>query len=121
MPRPISKFWGHTSITAAFYGLSDRRIAEVCGVTLRTARRYMAGTLKPSLQVLRLVTVLEGPWKRFQVRGDKLIDPQGYEFTPAVLEGHMMLLQWAHGMSVELGRRKEYDDYLAVRGRELRA
>lgn len=106
----------------AFYGLSAQRIAEVCGVSQRTARRYIAGTLKPSLQVLRLVTlyregrVLEGAaWKRFLVRADKLIDPAGYVFTPAVLEGYSMLLQWAHGMAAELGRTDEYyNRYLKV-------
>ena len=110
-----------TLIPTAFYGLSADRIAEVCGVSKRTAVRYLSGRLKPSLQVLRLATlyaegrVLDGPWARFRVRGKVLIDPEGYEFSESVLRGYMMLLQWAHGMAGELGRTDEYyDRYLKL-------
>jgi hypothetical protein len=101
-------------IPTAFYGLSADRIAAVCGVSKRTAVRYLSGRLKLSLQVLRLVTlyreerVLEGPWARFRVRGKVLIDPEGHEFSESVLRGYHMLLQWAHGMAGELGRTDEY-------------
>jgi hypothetical protein len=64
--------------------------------------------------------VLYGAFARFQVRDDKLIDPAGYEFTASVLEGYHALLQWAHGMSLELGRRGEYERHLQVLGRAFR-
>lgn len=105
------------SYATAFYGLSADRIAAVCGVSKRTAVRYLSGRLKPSLQVLRLVTlyreerVLEGPWARFRVRGRLLIDPEGRVYSDSVLRGYEMLLQWAHGLAAQLGRTDEYYDY----------
>lgn len=106
-----------TVIPTAFYGLSPDRIAEVCGVSKRTAVRYLSGRLKPSLQVLRLATlyaegrVLDGPWARFRVRGRVLVDPEGRMYSDSVLRGYEMLLQWAHGLAAQLGRTDEYYDY----------
>jgi transcriptional regulator with XRE-family HTH domain len=108
-------------IPTAFYGLTTDRLAAVCGVSKRTAARYLSGRLKPSLQVLRLATlygeerVLEGPWVRFRVRGKVLIDPEGRRYSESVLRGYEMLLQWAHGLAAELGRTDEYyDHYLKI-------
>jgi transcriptional regulator with XRE-family HTH domain len=114
-------------IPTAFYGLTTDRLAAVCGVSKRTAARYLSGQLKPSLQVLRLATlygeerVLEGPWARFRVRGRLLIDPEGRVYSDSVLRGYEMLLQWAHGLAGELGRTDEYyDRYLKVIEHALR-
>jgi Phage protein/Helix-turn-helix len=112
---------------AVFYGLTAQRIAAVCGVSVATVRAYLRGSRKPSRQVLRLVTlyreelVLEGrAWAGWRVRGNKLVDPAGYVFTASVLEGYQSLLQWAHGMAYELGRREEYWAHLDVLGKALR-
>lgn len=110
-----------------FYGWSAETIADWCHVSVDTARRYKRGDAQPSHQARALFMlyrdrrVLDGAFSRFLVRDGKLIDPAGYEFTPAVLEGYQSLLQWAHGMSCELGRSREYYQHLDTLARAFRA
>jgi hypothetical protein len=99
---------------AAFYGLSEQQIAQWAGVTLRTAHLYRTGRRKPSLQALRLVTlyreerVLQGPWKRWVVRGNKLVTPEGLELPEAVLRGYREMLSWARSVAGSHGLSSEY-------------
>jgi hypothetical protein len=101
-----------------FYGYPEPLIARWCGVSVHTARLYKSGARKPSRQALRLFAlhrdgrVLDDRWKGFAVRGDKLVDPQGQEFSPVQLEAHWLIVQLAH----ELARKdpRDFEEYRRI-------
>ncbi len=47
--------------------------------------------------------VLEGPFKDWKVRRDKLVDPHGFEFTESLLRQHELICQFARSMARDRG------------------
>src|ERR1700752_1588663 len=88
-----------SSVSLLFYSYPPAIIAEWWGVTLHHAYRLKAGTTKPSKSVLKLFELhargrILGPeWKRWRVQGDRLVDPEGGDFTEHRLRGYSMMMQ----------------------------
>lgn len=65
------------------YGKSINEIAERCGVSLKTAGRWKAGTTCPpesALMILRRdLGIFDPAWKGWRVRGGILYSPEGWE------------------------------------------
>lgn len=64
---------------------SIKEIADLCGVSLKTARRYKDGTVCPPPAVLLLLSGDLGShdqaWAGWRVRGEVLVSPEGWEIT----------------------------------------
>ena len=99
------------SVSLLFYSYPPALISEWCGVTLHHAYRLKAGTTKPSKSVLKLFElyarnrVLGAEWKGWRVQGDRLVDPEGGDFTENRLRGYSMVMQYA----AELARNSGED------------
>ena len=82
-----------------FYGYSSELIAQWCAVSAATAGSWKAGRSKPTRQALKLFQlyaqeqVLTSEFRRFRIRKNILVDPQGLTFTVAQLEMYHMMLQ----------------------------
>ena len=73
---------------AVLYGISAKEIADWCGVTTRTARRWKRGEDPPqaAIEVIELrstgnLGVVDQDWRGWKIREGKLISPDGIEFT----------------------------------------
>ena len=101
-------------IPAFFVGVPIERIAEWGCVSLKHAALLKSGARMPSPQLVRLVClyrderVLAGPFSRFIVRGNRLVTPEGLEFTESELRGYQLMLQWARSLAQQAGRVDEY-------------
>lgn len=110
------------SVSLLFYSYPPRVIAAWCGVTLHHAYRLKAGTSKPSTSVLRLFElhargrVLGAEWKHWRVLGDRLVDPEGGDFTENRLRGYHMMMQYAAELARNAGddARDRYFELLEV-------
>jgi hypothetical protein len=66
----------------------------------------------PSRQVERLVSlyrderVLQGSWKGWVCRKDKLVSPEGVEFDSGVLRHHALVMQFARELAARTSRRE---------------
>jgi hypothetical protein len=64
------------------YGLSIKHIAETCGVSLKTASRWKAGTICPGYCELAVLTRDLGcfakEWQGWTVNGPDLVAPSGW-------------------------------------------
>ena len=95
-------------------GLPVRLIAEWGCCSLKHASLLKGGVRAPSPQLVRLVCLyrgeraLVGPFSRFICRGNKLITPEGFEFSEAELRGYRSMLDWAHSCAQQVGRVDEY-------------
>lgn len=98
-----------SSVSLLFYGYPAPLIAEWCCVTLHHAYRLKAGTSKPSGAVLKLFKLharhqlLGAEWKGWQVIGDRLVDPEGGDFTQNRLRGYSMMMQYAAELARNAG------------------
>lgn len=85
-PKPLVRPAAPSTPLTIFYGLQAETIAQVCAVSLTTARAYKAGKRKPSKQVVRLIQlhnarrILPDQWRGWSVEGD-------YIFTPGTRKG----------------------------------
>lgn len=109
--------------------LNARAIARFAGVHVTTARRWLAGTLKPSPHAWRVMELralgripFKG-WRGFAFDDGCVYTPAGDRLTPSMLEHHAMLCQMARGVIRE-GREAQTDDVQALEcepGSPLRA
>lgn len=93
---------------SVFYGVPEDIIAEVCRVSIRTARAYKAGVRKPSPQVTRLMQlynagrILGDEWIGWRVRDGMLysveqphgVGPEWLRFHGALCD---LMRTWAAG------------------------
>ncbi len=93
---------------SVFYGVPEQVIADVCKVSIRTARAYKAGTRKPSAQVTRLMQlhnagrILGDEWIGWRAHNGKLYSAaQPHGVGPDWLRFHATLCElmrvWAAG------------------------
>jgi hypothetical protein len=91
-------------------------IAEWACVSLTHARLLKTGVRKPSRQVQRLVSlhrderVLQGVWKGWICRRDRLVSPEGVEFDSRALRHHAFVMQYARELAARVGNR-EYERF----------
>jgi hypothetical protein len=95
---------------SAFYGYPVEQIAEWCGVSIATAHSWKYGTAHPKRSALRLFTfmrdgrLLGNPhWDGWQVRGDKIIDPEGNVTTAAQLRAYALIVDFARELARDRG------------------
>ena len=73
-----------SGVSSLFYGHSAELIAEWCGVSIETAKRWKRGDRQPSLSAAKLFAlyrngqVLGTEWREWRVHSDRLIDPEGF-------------------------------------------
>ena len=95
-----------------FYGIPESLIAEWACVSATYARLLKTGVRKPSRQVQRLVSlqrderVLQGVWKGWICRRDKLVSPEGVEFDSGALRHHSLVMQFARELAARTGDRE---------------
>jgi hypothetical protein len=81
------------------YGCNVDLIAEWCGVDIKTARHFKAGTRRPGRQAQELFLlhrdgrILPAEWEGFSFRGGRLFDPYGKELTHGILRAYPIALQ----------------------------
>lgn len=87
------------------FGYPPELIARWCGVSEQTALLYKTGARKPSRQALRLFVlhrdgrVLGSDWKDWSVRDDKLVNPEGQEYTQGQLRTYVLVMQLARELA----------------------
>lgn len=96
------------------YGWNINQIADVCGVSERTAARWKAGTTCPPKSALMMMAgdlgMLDRKWRGWRIRADKLISPEGWEMTTGeVLAVPLMRAQIA-SYQLEDRRRRRLDN-----------
>lgn len=78
-------------------------------MSLAHARLLKTGIRPPSPQVARLVSlyrderVLQGVWKGWACRRDKLVSPEGVVFDAASLRYHAFVCQYARDLAARCG------------------
>jgi hypothetical protein len=82
-------------VLGLFYSYPVELVAEWCAVSLGTAASWKCGVAKPSRQALRLFelhrdhrVLAADAWAGWQVRGDRLIDPEGNSTTQGQLRAY---------------------------------
>jgi hypothetical protein len=81
-------------------------------VSATHARLLKTGIRKPSRQVQRLISlhrderILQGVWKDWICRRDKLVSPEGVEFDSGVLRHHALVMQFARELAARTGHRE---------------
>ena len=102
------------SVSLLFYSYPPQLIAQWCRCTLAHAYRLKQGRTKPSPTLLRLFEhhargrVLGAEWKGWTIRGDRLFDPEGNEFTQSRLRGYLMMLQYCSELARKADDRDTY-------------
>jgi hypothetical protein len=70
---------------AACYGVPAKEIARICHVSLKTAGRWKAGTMRPPKSALFLLVgdlgCFDSEWAGWSIRGGVLYSPEGCEIT----------------------------------------
>lgn len=85
--------------TLVFYSVPAATIAQVCGVSINTARSYKNGNRRPSKSVVMLMQLWKdgrilGPeFKGFRVHKGTIADPEGNVTTANQLRGYGTLMQ----------------------------
>lgn len=108
-PPPPQKVRRSRPTPALFYGLPVSVIADWGRVSSEHARLLKTGIRPPSRQVERLVSlyrdgrVLDGKWRRWVCRKDKLVSPEGVEFDAAALDHHRLVVQFARELAARSG------------------
>jgi hypothetical protein len=101
-----------------FYGYPPELIARWCGVSQRTALLYKTGVRKPSRQALRLFTlhrdgrVLTSAFRDWAVHNDKLVNPEGQEYTQGQLRAYQIVMQLARELASK--DPKKLDEYYEI-------
>lgn len=95
-PKPLS----------IFYGYPPELIAQWCGVSVATARRWKNGGAvpRPALRLFALHRdgkVLDEHWVGWRAHGDTLTDPEGNTTTQSQLRAYALIMQYA----ADLARR----------------
>lgn len=80
------------------YGMSISDIQRICQVSLRTAQRWKSCQVVVPPMALRLLSgdlgILSPPWRRWIVRGELLVSPEGWEITMSdVLSSPLLRMQ----------------------------
>jgi hypothetical protein len=106
-PKPLS----------IFYGYPAELIAEWCGVSLATARRWKATgkAPRPALRLFGLYRdqrVLDRHWSGWKTSQGVLTDPDGNSTTQAQLRAYWIVMQ----LAADLARRdpESHAAYLAI-------
>jgi hypothetical protein len=89
-PKPLS----------IFYGYSAELIAQWCGVSVATARRWKrgGGVPRPALRLFALYRdgkVLDEYWTNWTTRKGVLTDPDGTSTTKGQLAAYWVVMQFA--------------------------
>lgn len=108
-------------VNLVFYSIPAETIAQVCGVSLSTARSYKNGHRRPSRSVVTLMQLWKdgrilGPeFKGFRVHKGTIADPEGNVTTVNQLRGYGMLMQLLREWSREdPHKRAQADDALVI-------
>lgn len=110
------------SVSLLFYSYPPKVIAEWCCVSMTHAYRLKNGTTKPSPGVLKLFElhargrILGAEWKGWRIVGDRLVDPEGGDFTQGRLRAYGIMMQYAAELARNAGEpaRSRYFELLEV-------
>lgn len=115
-------------VNLAFYGVPAATIAEVCGVSISTARSYKNGNRRASKSVVTLIQlwkdgrILGREFSGFRVHRDTIIDPEGNITTANQLRGYgifvQLLREWSRN---DPDRRAQVEGAFAIMGNGRRA
>lgn len=115
----------------ALYGVPAETIRDLCGVSLRQARAYKAGTAKPHAAVIQLVSlyiegrILGDAFRGWAARGAELVDPEGHHTTQSQLRAYPYVWQLARelarGDAVATAALDRYSDLASERLKRERA
>lgn len=94
------------------YGIPVKEIARICQVDITTARRWKSGAKGPPQSALMLLSGdlghLSPFWRRWKIRGEALITPDGFEVSRGdVLSVELLQAQISAWRSEALGLRKQ--------------
>jgi hypothetical protein len=107
-------------VHSIFYGYPPELIAQWCAVSPGTAARWKAGTTKPTRQALKLFglfaneLVLTPDFRRFRIRKNALVDPQGQKLSVSQLEQYQVLLQFTAEVAQRSRDSADVDRYYAL-------
>lgn len=93
-------------ISSVFYGIPAELIADWCGVSLETARRWKTGQTQPSASALKLFVlyrdrkVLNKEWDGWLINRETLVDPEGNATT----QGQLRAYAHVYALCQELAR-----------------
>ncbi len=86
--------------STVFRGYPAELVAELCGVSVDTAKRWKSGECAPSRPALRLFElhrkykILSSPaWDGWEIKGGVLVDPEGNETTQGQLRAYYFVYQ----------------------------
>lgn len=109
--RPVLKVRpappGPPVVFTIFYGYPAALVAEWCGVSVATARRYKLGKRKPSKSVAKLFLlhrdrrVLGPQWRGWVVKDDSIVDPDNNETSRLQLHNYFWILQFARRLTAD--------------------
>lgn len=115
-------------VNLAFYGVPTATIAEVCGVSISTARSYKNGNRRASRSVITLIQlwkdgrILGREFKGFRVHQDTIVDPEGNITTANQLRAYgifvQLLREWSRN---DPHRHSQVEDAFAIMGSGRRA
>jgi transcriptional regulator with XRE-family HTH domain len=89
-------------VSSVFYGYPAEVVADWCGVSVETARRWKNGQRKPSPSSLKLFAlyrdrkVLGKEWSGWIVKQGVIVDPESNETTQGQLRAYFQVYQLAH-------------------------
>ena len=122
-PRPQARELapGAPVVFTIFHGYPAHLIADWCGVTLATARRYKSGKQKPPKPLAKLFLlhrdrqVLGPQWRGWIVKPEGIVDPDGNETSRSQLHNYFWIVQFARRMAYdrEDGASIEFEKLLA--------
>ena len=96
------------------YGITIKEIAAICKVSLKTADRWKRGQSVPPPTALMILSAdlgsLSPDWRRWTVRGDVLVSPEGWEITMNQVLAAPLLRAQLIALQSEVRRFKRLDD-----------
>lgn len=101
---------------SALYGITDKEIARICRVSLKTAQRWKKGQIVPSYceiaMLERDIGCFAAQWRGWTIRGEELLSPEGWAITRNDVLASPLLRQQLAVYQAELRRIREEADAL---------
>lgn len=101
---------------SVLFGLSDKYIARICRVSLKTAQRWKKGQSVPGYCEIAMLTrdlgSWDADWSGWAIRNGQLISPEGLTATPGEVRGIPYMTSVVATYQAEFRRMREEADAL---------